>query len=180
MSTEERDYTWKRSPYNLQNTEKEKRLFGMRKRFQKHYDSKIVLKQRVAMNTGMNYVPKSLVFGVIILLAIGGYMVTKITNRVPITQQNAPQRQARAQPSEEKIPPNQTNKVLIQAPVKTETINDLTREREKAFSDVYRPDRSCESNTSELRKLECRNRADTARTQFFAQWNRANADRFPK
>lgn len=158
MSIDERDYMWERSPYN----------------------PKIILKQRATMNTGMNYVPKSLVFGVIALLGIGGYMMTKVTNRPPALQQNVLQKQVRVQPSEEKIPPNRTDKVSVQAPLKTETIDDLTREREKAFSDSHRPDRSCESNTSELRKLECRNRTDMARTQFFAQWDRANAVRFPK
>lgn len=63
---------------------------------------------------------------------------------------------------------------------KVAVAEELAKEREKAFSDSYRPDRSCGTNASELRKLECRNRADMARTQFFAQWNRANADRFPK
>lgn len=49
-----------------------------------------------------------------------------------------------------------------------------------AFVQSYRPEQGCNPPRSELKRLECGNRADMAKRGFFAEWNRKNAYRFPK
>jgi hypothetical protein len=57
---------------------------------------------------------------------------------------------------------------------------DLAKERESAFVEQFRPARRCLAPPGELKKLECQNRQAMARESFYAEWNRANAKRFPK
>ena len=60
------------------------------------------------------------------------------------------------------------------------TTERLANERERAFLENYQPDNRCSAPTSELNRLECRNRMDMARSGYYTRWNRANSDRFPK
>jgi hypothetical protein len=61
-----------------------------------------------------------------------------------------------------------------------EATDALAREREQRFLANYRPQPDCMQPRTELKKLECRNREDMARRSFYAHWNNANAQRFPK
>jgi hypothetical protein len=56
----------------------------------------------------------------------------------------------------------------------------LAKEREKTFAENYRPKPDCITPSGELKRLECRNRIEMARASYYAQWNRENADRFPR
>jgi hypothetical protein len=60
------------------------------------------------------------------------------------------------------------------------SIDELAREREQDFADSFKPDVVCATPRINLRSLECQNQMDMARSSFYARWNRANADRFPK
>lgn len=142
MPIDERDYIRERSPYA----------------------QKIVLKQQVPMNTGMNYIPKSLVFGVITLLAMGNYIATRATNEEPTPQQNVLQKQIKAQPSEEKGRPNRIDKTPAQTPITAKTIQreKSTSAIANSFESSYRPEADCVRPTTELKRLECKNRRDMA------------------
>lgn len=60
------------------------------------------------------------------------------------------------------------------------TAKELAKERESAFNSSYRPNHGCGNPSSELKRLECGNQMEMARSSFYARWNHANADRFPK
>lgn len=59
-------------------------------------------------------------------------------------------------------------------------LEELAKERELAFTENYRAPTECIKPASELKRLECRNRMDYTRANFYALWNQQNASRFPK
>lgn len=60
------------------------------------------------------------------------------------------------------------------------TANELANERERAFVGSYRANNGCGNPSGELKRLECRNQMEMARSSFYARWNHANEHRFPK
>lgn len=61
-----------------------------------------------------------------------------------------------------------------------QTAQRLAKEREDAFAQSYRPNADCNRPRQELKRLECRNQMEMARSSFYARWNRSNEHRFPK
>jgi len=160
MSIDERDYVWERSPYNFNNSEKEKRLAEMRKRFEKNYESGIVLKQRVSMNTGNSYVSAwKLILGALVCFGLVVWVVTTTDigtkKSTPPVVRNV--QQPAATPQLQFVPPPEIRKP----------------EAERA-SQVVNVGKDCIRPSSALKELECRNREEMARGNTAAQ------NRFPK
>lgn len=155
MSIDERDYVWKRSPYNFKNSEKEKRLSEMRKRFEKNYESGIVLKQRVTMNTGNSYVSAwQLILGALVCfgLVVWAVVTIDIGTKKPTPPVVRNVQQPTAAPQLHFVPPPEIRKPEIERAPQVVNVG----------KDCIRP-------SSALKELECRNREEMARGNAAAQ-----------
>lgn len=149
MAIDERDYIWKRNPYNLDSAEKEKKLSSMRQRFANNYESGIVMKQPVPIESGSGYIAAwKLIVGALVCFGVVVWVVT--------TSELEPK----------KVPPPKARKVP--APV-VSVQPEFGLPAEISKSEIERAPRvlnvgnDCIHPASALKELECKNREDMAR-----------------
>lgn len=148
MAIDERDYMKDRANEQFNNWKRSNRDRGG-----------IVLKQRVATNTGSYYVP---IWPFVLILAVvaGAFFYDRNNPKAS----NIP----------EKPVVTVTAPPAAPFPTPPSVMNDrasrLATAKENYWREVYSPSQECRQVRTALKDLECRNQADTARQQFERQW----------
>lgn len=157
MAIDERDYIWKKNPYNLDSAEKEKKLSSMRQRFANNYESGIVMKQPI--ESGSGYIAAwKLIVGALVCFGVVVWVVT--------TSELEPK----------KVPPPKARKVPapvvsvqpefgLPAEISKSEIGKSEIERAPRLHNVGK---DCIHPASALKELECKNREDMARARTSA------------
>lgn len=155
MSIDERDYIWKKNPYNLDGTEKEKRLSSMRQRFVNNYESGVVMKQAMPIESGFDYIAAwKLIVGALVCFGVVVWVVTS------------------SELEPKKVPPPTARKVpapVVSVQPEFGLPAEISKSEIERAPRVLNVGKDCIHPASALKELECKNREDMARARTSAQ-----------